>query len=83
MAFPNEDVPGGDRIAEYVGPCRCGTGPHAFYRTTSGRLERAPYGSRWYDTTVDTPQAEIDSLREENRRLEDRVRQLEDKFAEK
>lgn len=22
----------------YIGPCRCGTGPHAFYQDRSGRI---------------------------------------------
>jgi len=78
-----DDVSAGDTIAEYVGPCRCGTGPHAYYRTTSGRLVRAPYGPRLYDTTADTSQSEIDSLRDENRKLEERIRQPEGKLADK
>jgi len=36
-----------------------------------------------HDTAADTSQSEIDSLREENRKLEERIRQLEGKLAEK
>lgn len=63
--------------AVYVGPCRCGTGPRAFYRSRRGELIHASdlrfegIGERHTDATVQ-------ALREENRTLSERIRHLED-----
>jgi hypothetical protein len=78
-----EGVPTGDGPVEYVGPCRCGAGPHAYYRTANGRLVHAPNAPQWSEPLQEVSQFEIDSLRDENRELEERIRQLENKLAEK
>ncbi len=59
----------------YIGPCRCGWGPHAFYMDESGRVFHASqlfWGAAGED--------EIEALREEKRFLEERLRELEEKL---
>lgn len=60
----------------YVGPCRCGTGPNAYYQDASGRLVRS-----WQVLPPAPPaedlKAQIESLKEEKARLERRVEDLE------
>jgi hypothetical protein len=75
-----------DEIAKgavYVGPCRCGHGPHAYYRTADGRIVHA--SSRRFETNATTPEPEParDELREELESLLSRVRELEEKLKAK
>ncbi len=62
----------------YIGPCRCGWGPHAFYRDPSGRIVHASevfgYG---YD-----PKDELEALKREKEELEKRIRELEKQIKE-
>ncbi len=70
----------GDAI--YVGPCRCGTGPRAFYRTGEGRLVH----TREVVDVAGTPYADsgpMEALREENRALSERIRKLEERLGDK
>ncbi len=51
----------------YVGPCRCGFGPHAFYMDPSGRLVHASQVWGWggWVPPYPPPQAEAEDLRAE------------------
>ncbi len=64
----------------YIGPCRCGTGPHAFYQTPSGRIVHAWQLYRWGVPTVFTEEdlkTELAALKEEKAELERRIEELE------
>jgi hypothetical protein len=66
---------------EYIGPCRCGFGPHAFYRTPEGYITRVPplytlepkpeEEAKWLEE-------EAKSLREELRRVEERLKKIKE-----
>lgn len=66
----------------YVGPCRCGFGPHAYYRTRSGTLVHA---QDIYLPSVSAAPADAEEelrlLKEENERLEARIRALEESLG--
>ena len=70
----------------YIGPCRCGTGPHAFYHDKSGRIVHA---SQLYLGEVPLPPendeliSELETLKEEKAQLEKRIEELEKKLKEK
>lgn len=70
----------------YIGPCRCGTGPHAFYQDPSGRTVHASqlhiFGLLPSAETEDL-RAKIESLKEEKAQLEKRVEKLEEQLREK
>ncbi len=64
----------------YTGPCRCGFGPHAFYRDPSGRIIHAwgPWG--WEIPPAPTEEdlkAELAALKNEKEELEKRIAELE------
>lgn len=61
--------------AEYIGPCRCGTGPNAFYRTHDGRVIHAA-------ETVTSGTTDVLTMRDEVRRLTEQVRALERRLAD-
>lgn len=64
----------------YIGPCRCGTGPHAFYQDQSGRIVNA-----WQLYRSGIPpvlaredlKAELEALKEEKAQIEKRIAALE------
>lgn len=65
----------------YIGPCRCGFGPDAFYRDKSGTVVHASQLlHRGVPQTVSTedPEAEISQLRVEKTELERRIKELEE-----
>jgi hypothetical protein len=77
---PVIDAPTGYR---YVGPCRCGLGPNAYYQDERGRLYRARHLHRFgvpavRETAV--TQAELDDLRQEKADLEKRIREIEERL---
>ena len=67
----------------YVGPCRCGWGPHAYYRDEEGNIVHA------WEILGRSPEAdlrrELEALKREKELLEKRIeelsRQLKDKEA--
>ncbi len=63
----------------YVGPCRCGWGPHAYYVDSSGRLVHAwdVFSGR---APVSFQEAELEALKREKEELEKRIRELEEKL---
>jgi hypothetical protein len=67
----------------YVGPCRCGWGPNAFYQDASGRIVHASELYRWggpavAPTTIQGDlKAELEALKEEKQDLEKRITELE------
>ena len=66
--------------ATYIGPCRCGHGPHAYYRTAAGRIVHAaalPVVSRPSAT-----EPTYDELQEELAGLRSRLQELEKKLKE-
>ncbi len=59
----------------YIGPCRCGWGPHAFYRDPEGRIVHA---SQVFGTAAHPSQrAELEALKREKEELERRIREIE------
>jgi len=70
----------------YVGPCRCGFGPHAYYRTADGRIVHASmlsFPQRAPLATEEERQQGQDELQAELEHLRARVQELERKLAEK
>ena len=69
--------------ATYVGPCRCGFWPHAYYRTKDGRLVHA--SASWTEPIVPAIAQEVglQQLRREKEQLEERIRTLETDLAKK
>jgi hypothetical protein len=72
---------------EYIGPCRCGFGPDAYYREKkTGRIFHAsqlhsyfsPY--RYEDEEIRT---QLEKLRREKENLERRIEELEKIFKER
>jgi len=72
------DVSGGET---YVGSCRCGLGPHAYYRSKDGRLVHA--SAMWPELTVPavSQKTELEQLRREKEQLEEEIRTLETGLA--
>ncbi|MGQ9588148.1 MAG: hypothetical protein ACUVT7_07200 [Thermoplasmata archaeon] len=82
--YPVESVPAKDlpKDAIYVGPCRCGFGPHAYYRLTDGRIVHAaglPYAR---EVPPAEPEPTYDELEAEVESLRNRVQELEKKLKE-
>ncbi|MEM0343729.1 MAG: hypothetical protein QXU73_05730 [Thermoplasmata archaeon] len=70
----------------YVGPCRCGHGPHAYYRTADGRIVRAstlPFPGQASVAPERNGELSEDELKAELQRLRERVLELEKKLAER
>jgi len=76
------EVPAGYR---YIGPCRCGWGPHAFFVDPSGRVVHASalWGSPPAGRSPEDLRKELEALREEKVRLEKRIQELEELEAKK
>ena len=69
----------------YIGPCRCGCGPHAYYRDRSGRVFHA---SQLYRVAPVIPiredlTEELELLKEEKSLLEKKISDLENSLKEK
>ncbi|NPA15426.1 MAG: hypothetical protein GXO44_02610 [Deferribacteres bacterium] len=58
----------------YIGPCRCGWGPHAFYMDEAGRVLHA--SQLFWGSYED----EVEALKEEKRFLEERLKELEERL---
>jgi hypothetical protein len=70
----------------YIGPCRCGTGPHAFYLTPSGRTVHAWQLYRWGVPPAFTEEdlkTALEVLKEEKAELEKRIEELEKELKKK
>uniref|UniRef100_A0A7C6A9B0 DUF5320 domain-containing protein n=1 Tax=candidate division WOR-3 bacterium TaxID=2052148 RepID=A0A7C6A9B0_UNCW3 len=70
----------------YIGPCRCGTGPHAFYQDPSGRIVPAWQVYRWGLPPMPTKEdlkAELAALKEEKAELEKHIEEIEKQIKEK
>ena len=68
----------------YVGPCRCGTGPHAFYQDQKGRIvhARSLYRGRISpEPTIEDLKIELEALNREKQELEKRIEELEKKSS--
>ena len=64
----------------YIGPCRCGTGPHAFYQDPSGKIVHTWDVYRWGIPTTSREEdlkAELEALKEEKTELEKRIEEIE------
>lgn len=64
----------------YIGPCRCGMGPHAFFMDPRGRIIHA---SALWRVPSAVPasgdlEAELEALRKEKAYLEKRIQELEE-----
>lgn len=69
--------------AVYIGPCRCGFGPHAYYRLSDGRIVHASAVPAGISEPSMVPTSELDRLREENEELRSRLRALEEKIEKR
>ena len=69
--------------ATYIGPCRCGFGPHAHYRTADGRIVHASSLPYEKDVPSSEPELESEGLQAELEGLRSRVNDLETKLKEK
>jgi len=69
----------------YIGPCRCGQGPHAFYQDERGRIIHAwqLYQGLVPPPTKEDLRSEIEMLKEEKAQLEKRLEELEKMLKEK
>lgn len=68
--------------ATYVGPCRCGLGPRAYYRLKDGSIVHASrVGSAALD--IADHDSEMETLSAENHRLEERIQELERKLSKR
>lgn len=70
----------------YIGPCRCGAGPHAFYQDESGRIVHARHLYRWGIPPVPTAKDlkdELEALKEEKAEIEKLIEKLEAQVKEK
>lgn len=66
---------------EYLGPCRCGCGPDAFYRDRrTGRISRGfPYRFRKSpETSEERLKDELEYLRQEKEKLEKWISEIEE-----
>ena len=68
--------------AVYVGPCRCGFGPHAYYRTKEGKLFHASALRTEPSVLAEAKGTELQQLRRDKEMLEERIRVLESEIAE-
>ncbi len=66
----------------YVGPCRCGFGPHAFYVDSSGRLLHASQVWGGWVPPYPSPQTEAEDLKAEKADLEARLKEIEARLKE-
>lgn len=70
----------------YIGPCRCGRGPHAFYQEPGGRIVHAWdfYRRSWegFKPTPEAIKAEVEALKAEKEALEKRIADLEKQLKE-
>lgn len=80
---PGGNLPSG---YTYIGPCRCGMGPHAYYKDPSGRIVHAwhfyPGAGLPFATGEDVKTA-LDLLKQEKSVLEKRIEELEKQLKEK
>lgn len=64
----------------YIGPCRCGTGPHAFYQDEQGRIIPA-HQLYWhypvYRPSKDDLKAELEALKQAKTEIEKQIQELE------
>jgi hypothetical protein len=63
----------------YVGPCRCGFGPHAFYQDPQSRVVPAHhlYCRHGHQPTNEDLKAELEALKHEKEELEKEIQELE------
>jgi len=77
--WPETIIPSG---YTYVGPCRCSTGPHAFYQDRNGRLVHGRslhHGIIPPEPTAEDLKAELEALTKEKQELQKRMEELEKK----
>jgi len=70
----------------YIGPCRCGTGPHAFYQDRSGRVVHARtlyHGIIPQEPTAEDLKTELEVLNREKQELEKHIAELEQEDKKK
>jgi hypothetical protein len=63
----------------YAGPCRCGFGPHAFYRNSSGGLV---HSRRIWNNPACVAKNPVEQLKAEKEELERRLAELNEKIKE-
>lgn len=73
ISWRGNPAPAGYR---YLGPCRCGMGPHAFFMDPTGRITHASRLPRVPSIWTNL-EAELEALREEKAWIEKRIQELE------
>jgi hypothetical protein len=66
----------------YIGPCHCGFGPHAYYRTSDGGTVHAAALPYVREATTAEPEPTYSELEAEVRDLRNRLQELESRFKE-
>ncbi|WP_456418853.1 hypothetical protein [Methanocaldococcus infernus] len=59
----------------YIGPCRCGFGPHAYYVDDRGRIIHA-WDLYYYDYDVDYLESYLKGLIDEKKALEEEIEKI-------
>jgi hypothetical protein len=72
---------------DYLGPCRCGFGPNAFYRTHEGKIHQAsqlffPFTSRIATLPALKPEDEKKFLEEEAKALQEELKRVDERLKE-
>ncbi|MEW6685926.1 MAG: hypothetical protein AB1393_06950 [Candidatus Edwardsbacteria bacterium] len=70
----------------YIGPCRCGSGPDAFYQDKSGTVVHASQlflRDATQTIATEDAEAEVNQLRAEKADLEKRIKELEEHLKTK
>ncbi len=69
---------------EYLGPCRCGHGPDAFWRNKkTGRIVRGfpPYFQEKPEGSAEELREELEFFRREKEKIEKRLAQIEEELS--
>lgn len=91
------DLPGAVRPPEgftYLGPCRCGSGPHAYWQDKkTGRIfHGSPHYGTWFGPGYGWPgrepseeelKSELDWLKQQKEELEKRIQEMEEALKQK
>jgi hypothetical protein len=66
---------------EYVGPCRCGYGPNAYYRDSAGRVVSPAAAATGGFSDLRIPARDLAGLRAEVANLRQQIRRFEGRIA--
>ena len=69
----------------YIGPCRCGRGPNAFFYDSAGRIVNVRQLYQWQfpqELTKEDLKVELEILKREKTELERNIEELENQLKE-